>query len=117
MGGLSNGPVPYRRPHPLAPNQWVEKYPFKISANRLKIDENVNRAHLKTHWLAVKRYNEKSYNFSPKPQMGERRSSTVGLRRLRVVIERFDHQCGDDLARTLPLEDTSSYISDAVSRE
>ena len=36
----------------------TEKCLFPISANQLKVDQNVNRAHLKTHWLAVKWRNE-----------------------------------------------------------
>ena len=35
------------------PNRGVAKYPFEIAAKRLEIDENVKRAHLRTHWLAV----------------------------------------------------------------
>ena len=32
----------------------VEKSPVHISVNRLKVDENVNKANFGTHWLAVK---------------------------------------------------------------
>ena len=36
------------------PNQvGVEASPFQIAVRRLEIDENVNRTHLRTHWLAV----------------------------------------------------------------
>ena len=31
----------------------VEKSDFQIAAERLEINENVNRSHLRTHWLAV----------------------------------------------------------------
>ena len=81
------------KPHgPLTQKPGVEKSPFQISANRLKVDENVNRAHFRIHWLVVKWCNEQIVQLSPKPQMCERRSSTVC-----AVVERLDHHCGDDL--------------------
>ena len=49
QGGLSNGPIP--DPHaPYLSKPAVEKSPFQISANRLEVDENVNRAHFSTHF-------------------------------------------------------------------
>ena len=53
MGELSNGPIP--TPYvPLTPIPGVEKFPCQISPNRLEVDENVNRAHYRMHWLDVK---------------------------------------------------------------
>ena len=45
---------PSRPPHPPNPSKpGVEKSPFQITANQLEIDEIVNRAHLRTQFLAV----------------------------------------------------------------
>ena len=54
--GLSNEPIPDYLPSSNPPNWWFEKFPFKIAANAngLNIDENVNRAHLRTYQLAAK---------------------------------------------------------------
>ena len=52
-GGLSTGPIP----DPLRPptsKLGGQKFPFQISANRLQVDENVNRAHFRINWLVVK---------------------------------------------------------------
>ena len=70
----------------------VEKTPFQIAANQLEVVKNVNRTHLRTHWLATKWCNEQSYSFRQSPQMSKRRSSTIC-----VVVERPVHHCGDDL--------------------
>ena len=53
-----------------------------IAAKWLEIDENVSRARLIRHFLALK----------VKHQMSERRSNTI-----RAVVERPDHHCSDDL--------------------
>ena len=44
MDGLSNENFP---------NQGIEKGPFQVAANRLEINENVNRAQFQTLWLTV----------------------------------------------------------------
>ena len=50
-------------------------------------------AHFRTHWLAVKRCNERIIvQLSPEAQISKRRSSTIY-----AVVERPDHHCGDDL--------------------
>ena len=43
-------PQPPRHP----PKPGGRKVPFTISANLIEIDEDVNRAHLRTHWLAIR---------------------------------------------------------------
>ena len=52
---------------PLPPNGegggGLNKSPFEIEAKRLKIDEKVNQALLRTHWMAVKPGHEQSYSF------------------------------------------------------
>ena len=53
MGGLLNGPTPILHAPPRDPlNSGVEKSRFHIAAKRLKMDENVNTAHLRTNTLA-----------------------------------------------------------------
>ena len=53
MGGLSNGPIP--DPHvPITLQTGGRKVPLSIVANRLEVDENVNTAHFRIHWLVVK---------------------------------------------------------------
>ena len=52
-GGLSNGPITAPTSS-LIPKPGVEKSPFHISANRLEVDENVNRTHFRIHRLVVK---------------------------------------------------------------
>ena len=49
MGGLST-PAPHGT---LNPKPGVEKSPVQISANRLEVDENVNRAYFTIHLLVV----------------------------------------------------------------
>ena len=36
------------------PKPVVEKSPFKISVDQFEVDENVNKAHFRIHWLTVK---------------------------------------------------------------
>ena len=48
---------------PPTPNPWRPKSPpFKLLTRRLAMDNNISRAHLRTHWLAVKWCHEQSYN-------------------------------------------------------
>ena len=67
MGGLSSGPIidPPRPPQPL--KLRVEKSPIQISSNRLEVDENVNRSHFRTHWLAVKLVNGDGAQYMQSP--------------------------------------------------
>ena len=46
--------------------------PFEIAASRLEIDEDANRAHLRTHWLAVKWCHEQSFSKSQLTEHTER---------------------------------------------
>ena len=52
----------------VIPKQEVEKSLFHITAKRLEINENVNRADLRTHWLVVKWCHEQSYSFRQSPK-------------------------------------------------
>ena len=55
MGELSNGPHPQLTTPPYTQTGGFEKSPFQISANPLKIDENVTGTQSRTtHWLVVK---------------------------------------------------------------
>ena len=55
MGGQSNGPHPDASCPLTTKLEWgVEKYKFQISANRLEIDENVNRTDFRIEWLVAK---------------------------------------------------------------
>ena len=70
--GTHGQAVEWTYPHPRVTfypqTGEVEKPPFQISANRLELDENVNRTHFKTHWLVVKWCNEQSYIFWQSPK-------------------------------------------------
>ena len=57
MGGLSNGPIPDPHvPHNYSNRRTIEKSPFQIAAERLEVDENVNRARSVRHFLALNFY-------------------------------------------------------------
>ena len=45
----------------------VEKSHYQIPANQLEIDKNVNRAHLRTHWLVVKWCHKQPYSIHLSP--------------------------------------------------
>ena len=78
MGVSSNGPIPDPpNTSPLTPKQGVEKPPFRIAAKWLEIDENVNRAQLIKHSLALSLCAEQCTTCA--------------------VVEWPDHHCGDDL--------------------
>ena len=67
MGGLLNGRIPDLHT-PLTSKQGIEHPPFRISAYRLEIDENVKRAYFRIHLLVVKWCNEQSYRFRQSPK-------------------------------------------------
>ena len=92
MGDQSNQPIPDPFASPNCPSkERVKKFPFQISTNRLELGQNVNSAHVRTHWLALKWCNEnRNVHLSPKPHMNESRSSTIC-----AVVERPDHHCAD----------------------
>ena len=54
--------------YPLTPKFGVEKSPFHIATERLKIVEDVNRAHLVGHFLALNLCLEQSYSFPKNPK-------------------------------------------------
>ena len=62
LGANRNPGVSYRislspNPKSMSPNtsNWgFEKPLFQFSANRLEVDETVNSAHFRIHWLVVK---------------------------------------------------------------
>ena len=88
-------------PHfPLNPPLGAEKSPIQISANRLEVDQNVDRTYFRIHWLVVKWCNEQLNNRTAlvKPQMSESRSSTIC-----VIVKQPDHYCGDDLVLSTTL--------------
>ena len=60
--------------------------------NGLEIDQNVNRASLVRHFLAMSLCLEQIIQLSPKFQVSERRSNTIC-----AVVERPNHPCGADL--------------------
>ena len=51
----------------LTPKPGVEKSPFEIAVRRLEVDENVNRARLVRHFLALNLYIKQSYIFAKAP--------------------------------------------------
>ena len=89
----------------------IEKSPLQIAAKWLEIDENINRAHSRIHWLVVKWCHEQSSRqLLPESQMCERTSNTVC-----TVIERSDHRRGDQ-AVFIPFHYIpSSYLPELFS--
>ena len=85
---------------PLTPKSRVEsKSPhFKSNAKRLEIDENGNRAHLRTHWLAVNWY---SFHQSPK---------WVNADRAKYVWS-SSLTSGDDLVSSSVISSDIKYVS------
>ena len=78
---------------PNSRNRGIEKSPFQISVNWLEVDENVNMAHFRTHWLIRCEVMQWTIvQLSSKPQTSESRSSTIC-----VVVERPGQHCVDDL--------------------
>ena len=67
MGGLSSEPIPNPHvPQTEAPlSEVVDKSPFQFAAKWLEINENLNRARVIRHFLALK------------PRMSERISNTI----------------------------------------
>ena len=65
---------------PNLPSCGSKSSPFQIVAKRLKINENVNSAYLRTHWLYLLIWV----------------NNTESSRKC-AVIEWHDHHCGDDL--------------------
>ena len=59
--GLSTAPT-----LPLTHKPGVDKSPFQISANRFGVDENVNKAHIRTHWLA---WSDPAFSKAPNERM------------------------------------------------
>ena len=57
-----NRPIQHLR-NVCLPKQGGRTVSFPISANRLEVAENVNRAHFRISWLVVKWCNEQSYLF------------------------------------------------------
>ena len=56
--GINGRAIEWAYPRPptssLSAEPGTEIPPFQTSANQLMMDENANRAHLRTDWLAVK---------------------------------------------------------------
>ena len=76
---------------------WVPRQMPSLRRSPIEIHENANRAHLRTHYLAVKWCDEQSYSFrQPKSQMSECRSNTIC-----AVVEWPDHYYSDDLSYCL----------------
>ena len=56
----------HHAPSPL--KSGIEKSPFLLSATRVEVDENVNRAPLRRNRLVVKWHKDKSYSFRQRPK-------------------------------------------------
>ena len=66
MGGLSNGHI--SNPNISSnPNLGIENSPFQIAVKRMEIDENMKRARLIRHFLALNLCIEQSYSFRQNP--------------------------------------------------
>ena len=62
-------PRPSASHHAKPDPKWGSKsLPFRLSAKRLEIDENISRAHPKTHWPSVKWCHEQSCSFCQRPK-------------------------------------------------
>ena len=59
---------PPQPPTFLAPKPWPEKSSFEIAAKWLEIYENVNRARLTRHFLALHLCLEQAYSFRQSPK-------------------------------------------------
>ena len=68
----------------MGEGRGVKKSTFRISAYRLEVDQNGNRAHFRTHWLSVK------YD-----AMNDR--AVFAKKQICAVVRRPDHHRGDDL--------------------
>ena len=91
---LSNGPV-LASHDPPSPKPEGANVPLSNCRKMVQVNENVNRAHLRTHWLDVKTMPWTIVRLSPIPPnewTQRRRSSTIC-----VVVERLDHRCGVNL--------------------
>ena len=58
--GTRGQAIEWAYPDLLTPKPGVKNFHFQIAAKRLEIDDNVKRAHLITHWLAVDAMNNRT---------------------------------------------------------
>ena len=93
-GGLSNKPIP--DPHaPLRPKLGSKSSPFKVQPTGLRLME-MSIEHILGWLVGCELMPWTIVKLSPKPQMSERKSSTIY-----AVIERPDHHYDDDLVAYL----------------